>query len=76
MRFSELREKEVINLKDCQKLGYVSDLEIDVHNGCVQKMIVPKDCKFWGLFGGGEEYIIPFCNVKQIGPDIIIVELK
>ncbi len=27
MRFCELKEKEVINCKDCQRLGFVADIE-------------------------------------------------
>lgn len=35
MRLCELREKEVINLCDCRKLGCVTDLILDMCNGCV-----------------------------------------
>ena len=29
MRICDLRQKEVINIKDCKRLGYVCDIEFD-----------------------------------------------
>ena len=41
MRFSELREKEVINCNDGMRLGFVVDAEIDICNGKIVSLIVP-----------------------------------
>ena len=41
MRFSELREKEVINCRDCERLGFPCDLAFDVRTGCLEALIVP-----------------------------------
>ena len=35
MTFCELREKDVINIHDCKRLGCVSDLVFDPKNGCI-----------------------------------------
>ena len=35
MRICELREKEVINIRDCQRLGRVLDIEFDLHTGVI-----------------------------------------
>lgn len=32
MRICDLRQKEVINIKDCKRLGYVCDIEFDLKN--------------------------------------------
>ena len=40
MLFSELKKKEVINLKNCQKLGRVSDFEFDECTGQIFKLII------------------------------------
>ena len=34
MRICDLRQKEVINIKDCKRLGYVYDIEFDRKTGC------------------------------------------
>lgn len=75
MRLCELRQKEVINLCDCQRLGYVSDLDFDPVEGTILKLIVPGPCKIWGVIGRDHEYVIDYCSVKQIGPDIIMVDI-
>ena len=35
MLFSELKCKDVINIRDCKKLGHVCDLEFDECSGCI-----------------------------------------
>ena len=42
MLFSELRNKDVINIKDCKKLGRVCDLEFDPCSGCICKIMVDR----------------------------------
>ena len=75
MRICDLRQKEVINIKDCKRLGYVCDIEFDRKTGCITQLIVPGTGKICGLFGRDTEYRIPFCRVCQIGPDIILVDI-
>ncbi len=41
MLFSELKCKDVINVRDCKKLGHVCDLEFDECSGCICKIMVP-----------------------------------
>lgn len=75
MLFSELKCKEVINLKDCKCLGKIGDLEFDECSGQICKVIIPGKNKFSNLFGSEPEYVIPFKNIRKIGPDIIIVDI-
>ena len=75
MRFCEFREKDVINLCDCQKLGHVSDWIFDECSGCIEAIIVPKSLLKSGIFCCQNEYIIPFKCIKKIGKDIILVEI-
>lgn len=75
MLFSEFKCKSVINLKDCKCLGKVGDLEFDECTGQICKIIIPGSNKFCTLFGGEPEFVIPYKNIKKIGPDIIIVDI-
>lgn len=74
-RIADLREKEVINIKDGCRLGFVTDVEIDIRNGCITKIIIAGPCKIFGLFGRETEYVISWCDIKKIGDDIIIVDV-
>lgn len=76
MRICELKQKEVINMKDCRRLGFISDLEFDCRSGCITEIIVPGTGKICGIFGRDTEYRIPFCRVCQIGPDIVLVDIN
>lgn len=73
-RFSDLRYKEVINICDGCRLGYVGDLELQLPEGRIIALIVPGPYRFFGLFGRGEEYYIPWECIKQIGDDIILID--
>lgn len=75
MLLSEFKCKEVINLRNCKQLGRVSDLEFDECSGCIHKIFVPRGNKWENFFKCQEDYCIPFRDIKQIGPDIILVDI-
>ena len=75
MRFNELREKDVINICDCKRLGNVADLVFDQKTGRIEALILFCPGKCWGLFGKDSECVIPWCDIRQIGPDIILIEI-
>ena len=70
------KKKEVINICDCKKLGFVGDVEFNPENGCITHLIVPGPGCLCGIFGREKEYIIPFQDVCQIGDDIILVQIQ
>ncbi|MGM9640264.1 MAG: YlmC/YmxH family sporulation protein [Faecousia sp.] len=74
-RLTNLRCKEVINVCDGQRLGFVADVEIILPDGCVQALVVPGPCKFFGLFGRRDDFVIPWHCIRRMGEDIILVEL-
>ena len=75
MRICELKQKEVINICDCRRLGYVGDVDFDMETGCLLAIIVPGPGCFCGFLVREKEYVIPFCDIRQVGPDIILVNV-
>ena len=75
-RYADLRDKEIINVSDGRRLGYVCDVDFDLSCGAVSALIVPHKISLFGLFGKKDEYVIPWENIKKIGEDIIIVEIS
>lgn len=75
MRYTDFRKKEVISVKECKKLGHVCDLEIDECCGKILKIMVPGCTGFWNWFSDTSVIIIPYQCIKQIGPDIILVDI-
>ena len=76
MRICELKQKEVINANDYKRLGFVGDVDFDMCTGCMVAIIVPGPGCFCGFIGREKEYIIPFCDICQVGDDIILVDVK
>lgn len=75
-RVTDLRCKEVINVSDGQRLGFVSDVEIEIPEGRVCALIVPGPCRFFGLFGRKDDFVIPWRCIRRMGEDIILVEIE
>ena len=72
----DLRQKEVINTKDGCRYGFVSDLVLDTDEGKIEAIVVPGPGKVLGVFGGDQEYIVPWDKICKIGADLIIVECE
>jgi YlmC/YmxH family sporulation protein len=76
MEMSRLSKKEIINLHDGSRLGYVgdSDLVIDAGTGKIESII---------LFPRGQalknraarELVIPWNAIKRIGDEVLIVDM-
>ena len=65
-RIRDFRCKEVINVCDgCTVKG---------NEGRVAAIIVYGPGRFFGLFGRGEEFYIPWECIQRIGDDIILID--
>ena len=73
-RIRNLRCKEVINVCDGCRLGFVSDVDIRLPEGQVASIVVYGTCRFFGLFGHREEFYIPWECIQRIGEDLILVD--
>ncbi len=69
-----LKEKEVVNVCDGRKLGYICDLTIDLSCGKILSIIVPGDMRVFS-FKKPDLIQIPWCNIERIGDDTILVRL-
>ncbi len=76
VRVTDLHCKEVICVCDGSRLGYVSDVEVTFPQGQICAIVVPGKCRFFGLFGSQEEYVISWKNVCRVGDDIILVDCR
>lgn len=73
--FNELREKEVINLCDGRRLGFVCDLELSLCDGCITAILVPGEGSLFG-FGRCEAIVIAWDKIETIGSDAILVRVQ
>ena len=76
MKFTELHRKEVICMSDGRRLGYIADACVELPEGRVVSIVVPGPCRFFGLLGRRDDYIIPWSKICRMGPDIVLVDAK
>ncbi len=67
-------EKEVINITDGGRLGFVGDVDFHLPEGQAAALIIYGPARFFGLFGRGEEYYVPWDSIQRIGDDIILID--
>ena len=73
-RVSELRYKEIINVSDGSRYGWVVDVEVDLESGQVRALVVPGRLRLFGLLGREEDRVFPWEAVRRFGADTILVE--
>ena len=50
-RIADLRCKEIINVTDGSRFGYVGDVEVDLDTGRICALVVPGRLRLFGLLG-------------------------
>lgn len=75
---ADFRNKEVINVKDGKRLGFVSDVDINFESGTIEAIIVPGPAGLLKFFSGKSsgDYVIPWNSIMKVGDDIILVEYQ
>ena len=72
----DFKHKEVINICDGKRLGFVQDVCADLNTGKITSIIVPGGTnKLMNLFSNSNDIIIPWENIKCISDDLILVEI-
>lgn len=71
----DFSRKEVINIKDGRRLGFVQDVTADLETGTITSIIVPGSMKLLNRFTTNNDIVIPWQNIKCISDDIILVDI-
>ncbi len=74
IRFSQLQCKEVICVGDGRRLGFVKDVLVELPEGNVAALVVPGPCRW--IVGKTDDFLIPWCKICRVGPDIVLVDIK
>ena len=77
MSFSEIRQKDVINIRDGRNLGRPIDLILN-EEACIEALVVPGgSVGIWSVFRQNRDGIsIDWRRVRRIGDDVILVEME
>ena len=72
-RIEDLRNKQVVCVKDGCVLGFVSDVELNTTDGTLTAIVIFGRLKLFGLFGREDDVVIPWKDIEVIGPETILV---
>ena len=73
-RIDELKNKQVVCVKNGSVLGYISDIELDTDTGALLSIIILGKPRLMGFMVREEDIIIPWKDIKVIGDDTILVD--
>lgn len=73
-RGGRLKHKEVINLRTAQRIGFVSDIEIDEKEGKITAIVVIRGGIFRRMLGMGE-YVIPWSEIIAISDEFVLADM-
>ena len=73
-RLAEMREKQVVCIKDGAILGFVNDIEMDTGTGRLVSVVIYGRRHFFGLFGRDNDFRIPWESIEVMGEDSILVD--
>ena len=71
----DFKHKEVINISNGKRLGYVQDVCADLESGAITSIIVPGENKITNMFTNKNDIMIPWEKIHCIGEDTILVDI-
>ena len=75
LRACDLKQREVINTVNAERLGYVYDVDIDFETGRIRSLIIPKKKGIFGGIFGRCDYVIPWESIVAVGSEIVLVKI-
>ena len=73
---TQIKNKEVVDVKTGIKIGYVDDVEIDTNSSSVVSLLVFGRPRLMGMLGREEDIVIKCDDIQLIGEDTILVNFK
>ena len=71
----DFRHKEVVNINNGKRLGFVQDVCENLETGRITSIIVPGGKKLMSMFAKEDDIVIEWEKIKCIGDDIILVDI-
>lgn len=72
-RIDELKNKQVVSVKNGAVLGRIDDVEINTESGSINAVIIYGKNHILGLFGRENDIIIPWKDIEVIGSETVLV---
>ena len=75
-RITDMHDKEVINICDGTRLGYVDDLEVDTCTAQITALVICGRNRLFGILGRDPDIIVQGKDIEVVGDETILVNFK
>lgn len=72
--FEELRRREVIDISDGERLGFIDDVRIDLGTSAITALVIFGRPRIFGIFGRADDIVIPCGDIRVVGSEVILVK--
>lgn len=72
-RIADLRNKQVVCLKNGCVLGFITDVELNTEKGQLEAIVIGGKLRVMGLFGKEDDIVIPWREIDVIGRETVLV---
>lgn len=72
----DLRRKEVIDITNGERLGYIDDAQMDLRTSEIKSLMIYGRQRLFGLLGREDDLLIPCHDIRVVGTDVILVKLS
>ena len=72
-RITDMHEKEVINICDGTRLGYVDDVEVDTCTAQIVSIVICGHNRLFGVLGREPDIVIHWKDIEVVGEETILV---
>ena len=75
-RITDMHEKEVINICDGTRLGYVDDVEVDTCTAQIVSIVICGHNRLFGALGRDPDIVIHWKDIEVVGEETILVNFQ
>lgn len=75
-RITDMHDKEVINVSDGTRLGFVDDVEVDTCTAQIVSIVIFGKSKCFGLMGKESDIVIHWKDIEVIGEETVLVNYR
>ena len=75
-RIDELKNKQVVSVKNGAVLGRIDDVEINTDTGAINSVVIFGKNHILGIFGRENDIIIPWNDIEVIGSETVLVKTE
>ena len=75
MFLAQLRDKDVINLCNASRIGYIYEIEFDSCTGQICSLVLCRDSG-WLSFKKEDDLVLPWTRIECIGEDAVLVKIS